>query len=211
METDQTVYKYLTSNLQKKPKEVIDRFAHRIAVFSENPESLEIGEIQLKSKLWEFLDEAIHSGITTLYTGLTFGGDSAAAEFFSNCKKQNIAVKIVHIQDSPGWRRKIDPALRGYVSHTFIKDTDYSKMISKFQSNDSSIARDHFIIDQCLHIVFLTDFEKESEDSYTMQMLEYATSIHLYSISHQIHIISYSDIQQQKAETLSVPAQASLF
>ena len=212
METDQTVYEYLSANLSRKSKEVIDRFAHRIAVFSDFPEMMNIGEIHLKSKLWVYLDEAIEAGITTLYTGLTYGGDSSAAEFFIERKQQNNYIRIVHIQQSPRWISEVHPALRGFVSHTFIKNTDYSKVISGRSSENSRINRDHFIIDQCLHIVFLVDLSDDSEDSYAWQMLEYATQSHPNSISHQIHIISCFDTQkQQTTGNTGEPTQGSLF
>ncbi len=212
METDQTVYEYLSSNLSGKPKDVIDRFTHRIAVFSDFPEMMNIGEIQMKSKLWDYLDEAIEAGLTTLYTGLTYGGDSAAAEFFVDRKQQNNKIRIVHIQQSPRWIYEVDPALRGFVSHTFMKSTDYSKVIGGRSAEDSRINRDHFIIDQCLHIVFIADLSDDLGVSYAWQMLEYATQSHPNSISHQIHIISCSETnEQQKTGTTGEPTQDLLF
>ncbi len=212
METDQTVYEYLSSNLSRKSKDVIDRFAHRIAVFSDFPEMMNIGEIQLKSKLWDYLNEAIDAGITTLYTGLTYGGDSAAAEFYVERKKSDASIKIVHIQQSSRWFSEVDPALRGFVSHTFMKSTDYSKVIIGRSSENSRINRDHFIIDQCLHIVFIADLSDDSGISYVWQMLEYATQSHPNSISHQIHIISCSETrEQQTTGTTGEPTQDSLF
>ena len=212
METDQTVYEYLLSNLSRKSKDVIDRFAHRIAVFSNLPEMMNIGEIQLKAKLWSYLDEAIEAGITTLYTGLTYGGDSAAAEFFVERKQQNTSIRIVHIQQSSHWISEVNPALRGFVSHTLIKSTDYTKIFRGHSSEKSIINRDHFIIDQCLHIVFLVDFSDDSDNSYVWQMLEYATQSHQNSISHQIHIISCSDTQKQQITGITgEPIQDSLF
>ena len=212
METDRRVYEYLSSNLSRKSKDVIDRFAQRIAVFSDFPEMMNMGEIQLKSKLWDYLDEAIEAGITTLYTGLTYGGDSAAAEFFVERKQCNAGIRIVHIQQSSRWISEVDPALRGFVSYTFMKSTDYSKVISGRCYEEARINRDHFIIDQCLHIVFIADLSDNSKDSYAWQMLDYATRSHPNSISHQIHIISYSDAQKQQiAEITGEPIQASLF
>ena len=196
METDQTVYEYLSSNLSGKPKDVIDRFTHRIAVFSDFPEIMNIGEIQLKSKLWDYLDEAIEAGITTLYTGLTYGADSAAAEYFVERKQNNNCLRIVHIQQSSRWISEVDPALRGFVSYTFMKSTDYSKVISGRSFEEARINRDHFLIDQCLHIVFIADLSDDSEDSYAWQMFDYATRSHPNSISHQIHIINCSDTQK---------------
>ena len=212
METDRRVYEYLSSNLSRKSKDVIDRFAQRIAVFSDFPEMMNMGEIQLKSKLWDYLDEAIEAGITTLYTGLTYGGDSAAAEFFVERKQCNAGIRIVHIQQSSRWISEVDPALRGFVSHTFMKSTDYSKVISGQSAEDSKIRRDHFIIDQCLHIVFITDLSDDSDNSYVWKMLEYATQSHPNSISHQIHIISCSDTKEQHMTGITgEPIQDSLF
>lgn len=212
METDQTVYEYLSSNLSGKPKDVIDRYTHRIAVFSEFPEIMNIGEIYLKSKLWNYLDEAIEAGITTLYTGLTYGADSAAAEYFVERKQNNSCIRIVYIQQSSHWISEVDPALRGFVSYTFMKSTDYSKVISGRCYEEARINRDHFIIDQCLHIVFIADLSDNSKDSYAWQMLDYATQSHPNSISHQIHIISCSDTQKQQiAESTGEPIQDSLF
>ena len=76
METDQTVLKCLSENLAGKRQDVIDRFQHRIAVFSDNPKAVNTGEISIKSKLWKFLDEAIRYwnqkyGICTEYNGYT--------------------------------------------------------------------------------------------------------------------------------------------
>ena len=193
METDQTVYEYLSSNLSGKPKDVIDRYTHRIAVFSDFPEIMNIGEIYLKSKLWNYLDEAIEAGITTLYTGLTYGADSAAAEYFVERKQNNNCIRIVHIQQSSHWISEVDPALRGFVTYTFMKSTDYSKVISG-------------------SIVFIADLSDNSKDSYAWQMLDYATQSHPNSISHQIHIISCSDTQKQQiAESTGEPIQDSLF
>ena len=212
METDQAVYEFLSSNLSGKPKDVIDRFAHRIAVFSDFPEMMNIGEIQLKLKLWNYLNEAIEAGITTLYTGLAYGADSAAAEFYVERKQCNAGIRIVHIPQSPRWISEVDPALRGFVSHTFMKNTDYAKVMSGRSSEESRINRDHFIIDQCLHIVFIADLSDNSKDSYAWQMLDYATQSHPNSISHQIHIISCSDTQKQQiAESTGEPIQDSLF
>ena len=97
METDPKVLKYLAENLAGKPESVIERFSHRIAVFSDNPEILNIGEVQLKSRLWKHLDEAISNGITTIYTGLNFGGDSAAA-----VNQSGLASKMSHISTGGG-------------------------------------------------------------------------------------------------------------
>ena len=93
-----------------------------------------------------------------------------------------------------------------------MKSTDYSKVISGRSYEEARINRDHFIIDQCLHIIFIADLSDDSEDSYAWQMLDYATRSHPNSISHQIHIISCSDTQKQQiAENIGEPTQDSLF
>ena len=212
METDQTVLKFLSENLADKRQDVIDRFQHRIAVFSDNPQTIDTGEIHLKSKLWKFLDEAIESGITTLYTGLSYGGDSAAAEHFIQRKQTNNNLRIVHLQTSDKWFSEIEPCLKGFAINTFIKNADYSRIIRSTNPEQSKLIRDQFIIDQCLHIVFLTDLEDDSESLYSWQMFSYATSSHKNSISHQIHIIGCTDPHTQTTEKKPVePHQEPLF
>ena len=147
----------------------------------------------MKSILWKFLDEAIESGITTLFTGLSYGGDSAAAELFVQRKETNNNIRIVHIQQSGNWFSEIEPCLKGFAANTMISSTDYAKIIRCTDPVRSRQIRDQFIIDQCLHIVFLTNLEDESENLYSWQLFSYATSSHKNSISHQIHIIECAD------------------
>ena len=212
METDQAVLKCLSENLAGKRQDVIDRFPHRIAVFSDNPESVNTGEISMKSKLWKLLDEAIEAGITTLYTGLSYGGDSAAAEHFAQRKQTNKDLRIVHIQQSGSWFSEIKPCLKGFAANTLIKSTDYARIISGPNPENSKLYRDQFIIDQCLHIVFLTDLEDDSESLYTWQLFEYATSSHKNSISHQIHMIGCAEPNiPAEPEKPAEPRQDSLF
>ena len=213
METDPKVLKYLAENLAGKPESVIERFSHRIAVFSDNPEILNIGEVQLKSRLWKHLDEAISNGITTIYTGLNFGGDSAAAELFADRKQQNPSIRIVHVAHSRQWIQKLEPQLKGFAVNTLIRNTDFMKTIDGGAPETSGIIRDHFIIDQCLHLVFILDMADSSEDSYSWQLFDYATRSHKNSISHQIHIICCSDAkpQQPTCKQTGEPFQSSLF
>ena len=212
METDQAILKYLSENLTGKEKNVIDRFTHRIAVFSDNPEKMNTGEIYLKSKLWTILDEAIDSGITTLFTGLSYGGDSAAAEHFVQRKQTNPNLRIVHIQHSRNWFSELEPCLKGFAANTLINNTDYSKIIPGTNTDRSKQIRDQFIIDQCLHIVFFTDLEDDSENLYSWQLFSYATSTHKNFIPHQIYIIGCSDPHSTAtAEKHVEPRQDSLF
>ena len=67
MGTDQRVLKCLTEDLAGKRQDVIDRFSRRIAVFSDHPKTISTGEIRMKTLLWKFLDEAIESGIWTIF------------------------------------------------------------------------------------------------------------------------------------------------
>ncbi len=213
MKTDPKVLKYLADNLAGKPESVIERFSHRIAVFSDNPEILNIGEVQLKSRLWKHLDEAISNGITTIYTGLNFGGDSAAAELFADRKQQNPSIRIVHVVHSRQWIQKLEPQLKGFAVNTLIRNTDFMKTTDGGAPETSGIIRDHFIIDQCLHLVFLLDMTDSSEDSYSWQLFDYATRSHENSISHQIHIISCSDPKPQQPiyRQTGEPVQSPLF
>lgn len=213
METDPKVYEYLSANLAGKSESVVERFSHRIAVFSDNPGILNIGEVQMKSKLWKYLDEAIENGITTIYTGLNFGGDSAAAELFADRKQQNSSIRIVHISHSQKWIQELDPHLKGFAVNTLIKNTDYTKTVKGSTPDQSGIIRDHFIIDQCLHLVFLMDMADSSEDSYSWQLFDYATRSHKNSISHQIHIISCTDVKpkQLTGKETGEPVQSPLF
>lgn len=212
METDQAVLKCLSENLAGKRQDVIDRFPHRIAVFSDNPKALNTGEINMKSKLWKLLDEAIEAGITTLYTGLSYGGDSAAAEHFAQRKQTNSDLRIVHIQQSKSWFSEIEPCLKGFAANTLIKSTDYATIISGPNPEKSKLFRDQFIIDQCLHIVFLTDLEDDSENLYSWQLFSYATSSHKNSISHQIHMIGCAEPYiPAEPEKPAEPRQDSLF
>ena len=212
METDQTVYQYLTANLVGKSEEIVNRYSRRIAVFSDPPEILGIGEIRLKSKLWDYLDEAIAGGITTLYTGLSYGADSAAAELFAVRKQQNRDIRIVHIRTSPKWFSETDPALQGFAVNTLQKSTDYIRYTCGYPSGDSRIVRDRFIVDQCLHIVLILDFSVRTEDSYSWQLLEYALQPRKDSISHQVHIISSENEPCCRENTgKEVPVQALLF
>ena len=209
METDRRVYQYLAANLSGKSGEIVDRYSRRIAVFSDPPERLDIGEIKLKSKLWGCLDEAVAGGITTLYTGLSYGADSAAAEFFAVRKQQNRDIRIVHIPSSQNWLSETDPALRGFAAGTLRNSTDYTRTVP----GQSGTARDRFIIDQCLHIVLLADLSDSTEESYVWQLLDYAVTPRNNSISHQIHIISCRDVQQMQREPQKKcePVQGSLF
>ena len=153
METNQTVLNCLSENLAGKKQDVIDRFPHRIGVFSDNPKTVNTGEINIKSKLWKFLDEAIEAGITTLYTGLSYGGDSAAAEHFAQRKQTNKNLHIVHIQQSRSWFSEIEPCLKAFAANTLIKSTDYARIISGPIPEQSKLFRDQFIIDQCHSIL----------------------------------------------------------
>ena len=212
METDQEVLKCLTEDLAGKRQDVIDRFSRRIAVFSDHPKSISTGEIRMKTLLWKFLDEAIESGITTLYTGLSYGGDSAAAEHFVLRKQTNSNLRIVHIQQSHNWMSEIEPCLKGFAANTLINNTDYTKIISAQNPERSKQIRDQFIIDQCLHIVFLTDLEDESENLYSWQLFSYATCSHKNSISHQIHMIGCADTHAKTtAGKPAEPRQDPLF
>ena len=211
METDPRVLEYLSADLAGKSQSVIDRFSNRIAVFSDNPEILHIGEIRLKSRLWKYLDEAIENGITTIFTGLNFGGDSAAAELYADRKQQNSGIRIVHISKSRRWMQELDPRLKGFAANTLIRNTDYTKTIDGPET--SGLIRDHFIIDQCLHLVFLMDMSDSSDDSYSWKLFDYATCSHRNSISHQIHILSISDAEPQQTECKQTgePVQCPLF
>ena len=213
METDRRIYQYLAANLSGRSRDIVDRYSKRIAVFSDPPERLDIGEIKLKSKLWDYLDEAISGGITTLYTGLSYGADSAAAELFAVRKRQNRDIRIVHITASQDWLSGTDPALRGFAANTLRNNTDYTRTVSAKTPGLSGLARDRFIIDQCLHIVLLADLSGSSEESYVWQLLDYAVTPRNNSISHQIHIISCRDVQQMQREPQKKcePVQGSLF
>ena len=166
MKTDPRIYEYLSEDLAGKPKDVVDRFSNRIAVFSDRPEKLNIGECFLKSKLWKILDDAVENGIATLYTGISCGADSAAAEFFAEMRNHKENIRIVHIPDSGDWIKGIDPHLRGFAANTLIRNTDYTKTVTGNTREEAASARDHFMIDQCLHIVSLMDMTADENESY---------------------------------------------
>ena len=194
METDQTVLKCLSENLAGKRQDVIDRFPHRIAVFSDT-----------HGNNFPMLEAA-------RFTGLSYGGDSAAAEHFAQRKQTNSDLRIVHIQQSRSWFAEIEPCLKGFAANTLINCTDYATIISGPNPEKSKLYRDQFIIDQCLHIVFLTDLEDDSENLYSWQLFEYATSSHKNSISHQIHMIGCAEPHiPSEPEKPAEPRQDSLF
>lgn len=212
MKTDPRVYECLSADLAGKPKDVVDRFSNRIAVFSDTPERLNIGEGVLKSKLWDILDGVVENGNATLFTGISSGADSAAAEFFTEVKNQKENIRIVHIHDFGNWFNEIDPHLRGFAANTLIRNTDYTKTVSGKTLNEPASARDHFIIDHCLHIVFLMDMTSCEDESYAWQLFDYATRSHKNSISHQIHIISCTAFRKRRdEEKTSEPVQGQLF
>ncbi len=207
------LYEALTNNLCEKGKEIVDRFCRRIAVFSDSPEILEIGEIQLKSVLWAFLAEAVGEGICTLFTGLSYGADSSAAELFTEKKQENGEIRIVHMPVRCNGAAEIPTPLRGFAAGSFARNVDYSKEITGSSVTEAKKIRDRFIIDQCLHIVFILDFTEEKDESYIWELLEYATSSHKNAISHNIHVISCGkEPRSQSADKpAGDPVQKSLF
>ena len=213
METDPAVYQSLSADLAGRPGKIIDRYSRRIAVFSDPPGKLGVGEIRMKSKLWDFLDEAIAGGITTLYTGLSYGADSAAAELFTLRKQENRNIRIVHIPVSRNWLSETDPALKGFAVNTFRNQTDFTKLIEKTSRNESETARDIFITYQCLHITLVMDLNDPADDSYAWRIFEYAVRNRPGSISHQIHIIGINNEpkSQPLTEGQMEPVQGSLF
>ena len=213
MESDQMLYKALSNDLSGKGKEAADRYSRRIAVFSDSPENLEIGEIQLKSVLWGFLDEAVSGGICTLFTGLSYGADSAAAELFTEKKRETGEIRIVHVPARSGRNPETPVPLRGFAAGSFARSVDFSKEITGPSVLEAKMKRDRFIIDQCLHIVFVLDFTDENESSYVWELLEYSTHSHKNAISHNIHVISCGRTPQEQSadEPAGRPVQDSFF
>lgn len=213
METNKLLYESLSNDLSGKGKEVIDRYCRRIAVFSDSPEKLEIGEIKMKSVLWDFLDDAVSEGIRTLFTGLSYGADSSAAELFTEKKRENGEIRIVHMPVRCNGAVATAAPLRGFAAGSFARNVDYSKEITGSSVTEAKKIRDRFIIDQCLHIVFVLDFSDENEDSYVWELLEYATHSHKNAISHNIHVISCGkEPRSQSADKpAGDPVQESLF
>ncbi len=213
METNQMLYEALSNDLSGKEKEVVDRYFRRIAVFSDSPENLGIGEIRLKSVLWGFLDEAIDGGVRTLFTGLSYGADSAAAELFTEKKRENGEIRVVHVPVRCGRVPETPAALRGFAAGSFARSVDYVKEISGSSIPQAEKRRDRFVIDQCLHIVFVLDYTDENEHSYVWELLEYATHSHKNAISHNIHVISCgkTPLEQTIDGPSGGPVQDSLF
>ena len=213
MEINPVLYKTLSENLRHKSNEVIDRYSRRMAVFSESPETLGIGEIYLKSILWDFLDDAISAGVTTLFTSLSYGADSAAAELFTERKQEGADVRIVHIPASKDWRKDMDPAVQGFAANSFSVGFDYSKQISGAAAENDRRIRDRFIIDQCLHITFVLDLSDDTEHSYIWNLFDYAASTHSNAITHNIHLLDcrIPGTPLKTDETAGQPFQAPLF
>lgn len=208
METDPRVCRSLGRSLPGKTEDAVARIARRLAVFSDPRELSRTGEVRLKSKLWGFLDEAIAGGVTTLYTGLSYGADSAAAELFAERKRTNPGIRIVHVPAAPDWMRRTDPALRPFAALTLRQAVDFTKVLSCGES-----ARDRLVIGSCLHIVLVTDLSDPGDDSCVWRILDEALTARPGSIPHQIHIIGCEKEERKNIfpAVKTGPVQGSLF
>lgn len=196
------------------------KYAQRAAVFSEPFETLPRSEIQVKEIVWHWLDR-LYSPLTfsdeekprklpvywmplpeipvrTLFTSVIYGADYAAAEYFVNKKMSNEESNIAYCPADSTCTPS--PFIKTFFTSSFSKSIGYSR--KNDGSQDDPDAAGKFIVDQCFHLLFLLDSEKENEDLKTNRLFDYAVSAHRGSIPHQIEVIYLNEPLPEMFETI---------
>lgn len=202
-----SVYENLRDTLaQRNIPKSFGKFAQRVAVFSEPLQALGCSEIRIKKIVWDRLERMFHPEdfaaggdiqhpVKTLFTSLSDGADSAAAEFFVNEKKYSNESNIVYCPI-----RNLGAA--SPESTNFYKLSFSGLVGCRWEAKTNKGIEDaegKFMIDQCFHLIFVMDLRNNDETLRTNKLFDYAISSHTKSIPHLIEVLR-SDVPDIAAD-----------
>lgn len=197
----------MKTNLSKKGlTNFFEKIYRRVAVFSDTMDLLPAGEIQTKLYVWDYLDsivasEAGQGEVQTLFTGLAYGADSAAAEYFVNKKETNKSLNIVYLESEN--YSQVNMPVTSFVTSSFFPNKNYTKNL-KENTDRQYVNPLHYMIDQCFHLLFLLDPQKDEMSSTAWRMFDYAITTHPHSISHCITTIYLEGKTTKEENALAV-------